>query len=57
VRHLAVKENVTATQNQALGALLFLCREVLHRDSGPVDALHTKQSKRLPTVLTKEELA
>ena len=54
--HLAVKENVAAsTQNQALSALLFLYREVLHQDLGPVDALRAKRPKRLPTVLTKDE--
>ncbi len=55
--HLAVKENVAAsTQNQALSALLFLYREVLHQDLGPIDALRAKKPKRLPTVLTKEEV-
>jgi len=55
--HLAVKENVAAsTQNQALSALLFLYQEVLHRDLGPVDALRAKKPKRLPTVLTKDEV-
>ena len=54
--HLAVKENVAAsTQNQALSALLFLYREVLHQDLGPIDALRAKRPKRLPTVLTKDE--
>jgi integron integrase len=54
--HLAVKENVAAsTQNQALSALLFLYREVLHQDLGPIDALRAKRPRRLPTVLTKEE--
>jgi len=54
--HLAVKENVAAsTQNQALSALLFLYREVLHQELGPLDALRAKRPKRLPTVLTKEE--
>jgi len=54
--HLAVKENVAAsTQNQALSALLFLYREVLCQDLGPVDALRAKRPKRLPTVLSKEE--
>ena len=54
--HLAVQENVAAsTQNQALSALLFLYREVLHQELGPVDALRAKRPKRLPTVLTKEE--
>jgi integron integrase len=55
--HLAVKENVAAsTQNQALSALLFLYREVLHKDLGPIDALRAQKPKRLPTVLTKDEV-
>lgn len=55
--HLAVKEDVAAsTQNCALSSLLFLYRKVLHHDLGPVDALRSKRSKGLPTVLTKEEL-
>jgi len=55
--HLAVNENVAAsTQNQALSALLFLYREVLNEDLGPIDALRAKKPKRLPTVLTKEEV-
>jgi integron integrase len=54
--YLAVNENVAAsTQNQALSALLFLYREVLHRDLGPVDALRARRPRRLPTVLTQEE--
>src|SRR5262245_46161991 len=37
--HLAVDGNVSAsTQNQALGALLFLYRDVLHQDIGTLDA-------------------
>ena len=55
--HLAVQENVAAsTQNQALSALLFLYKEVLKQDLGPIDALRAKKPKRLPTVLTKEEV-
>jgi integron integrase len=54
--HLAVKENVAAsTQNQAFSALLFLYRQVLHQDLGPIDALRAKRPRRLPTVLSKEE--
>lgn len=53
---LAVEEHVAAsTQNQAFSALLFLYREVLHQDLGPVDALRAKRPTRLPTVLTQEE--
>ena len=55
--HLAVEENVAAsTQNQALSALLFLYKEILHRDLGPIDAMRAKKPKRLPSVLTKEEV-
>jgi len=54
---LAVDELVAApTQNQALSALLFLYREVLHQDLGPVDALRAQKSQRLLTVLTHEEV-
>lgn len=56
--HLAVKENVAAsTQNQALSALLFLYRQVLRQDlDGPIDSIRAKKPKRLPTVLTKDEV-
>lgn len=54
--HLAVDRNVAApTQNQALSALLFLYRNVLKKDIGPVDAVRAKKPKRLPTVLTENE--
>jgi len=56
--HLAVDQNVAAsTQNQALSALLFLYRHVLNKElEGPIDAVRAKRSKRLPPVLTKEEV-
>jgi integron integrase len=55
--HLAVHRNVAAsTQNQALCALLFLYNEVLLIDVGPVDAIRAKKPKRLPAVLTKDEV-
>jgi site-specific recombinase XerD len=54
---VAVRGNVAAsTQDQALSALLFLYKEVLHQDLGPIDALRARKPKRLPTVLTKEEV-
>ena len=54
--HLAVEKNVAAsTQNQALSALLFLYREVLHQDLENLNALRAKKPKRLPTVLTRDE--
>jgi hypothetical protein len=38
--HLAVKEHVAAsTQNQALCALLFLYKEVLHQELGQIEGL------------------
>lgn len=55
---LAVKQHVAAsTQNQALNALLFLYREVLHLPvEERINALRAKKSERLPVVLTKEEV-
>jgi len=57
--HLATEENVAAaTQNQALAALLFLYREVLHQNLDPLDldAIRAQKPKRLPTVLTRAEV-
>jgi integrase len=46
-----------STQNQALNAILFLYKEVLKQDLDlKVDAVRAKQSKYLPTVLTKDEV-
>ncbi|PZD72427.1 Tyrosine recombinase XerD [Acaryochloris thomasi RCC1774] len=55
--HLAVHDHVAAsTQNQALSALLFLYRDVLHRDLGEnINAIRAKRSQHLPTVLTPDE--
>jgi len=57
--YLAVTQNVAAsTQNQAMHAILFLYREVLHQPlTGPIDALRAKKPERLPTVLTKAEVS
>ena len=55
--HLAVDLNVAAsTQNQALSALLFLYRDVLKQELGSIDSVRAKKPKRLPTVLTRQEL-
>ena len=55
--HLAAELNVAAaTQNQALNALVFLYKEVLKMDLGPLDALRAKRKKYLPVVLTMEEV-
>ena len=56
---LAVNQGVAAsTQNQALSALLFLYNEVLQQPlDGPVQAVRARQPDRLPTVLTRDEVA
>lgn len=55
--YLAAELNVAAaTQNQALNALVFLYKEVLKMDLGPVDALRAKRKKQLPVVLTNDEM-
>ena len=55
--HLALQENVAAsTQNQALSAILFLYREVLRCDLSEINVIWAQKPKRLPTVLTKEEV-
>jgi len=56
--HLAVKEKVSAsTQNQALSALLFLYRHVLGHEIGDLgEVIRARKPKRLPVVMTKEEV-
>ncbi len=55
--HLANDRSVAAsTQNQALSALLFLYREVLHKDIEPILLTTAKRPERLPTVLTRQEV-
>lgn len=55
--HLAVNRRVAeSTQNQALGAILFLYRHVLSKDLGSLDAVRANRPKRLPTVLSKDEV-
>jgi integron integrase len=54
--HLAIERNVAAsTQNQALSAVLFLYREVLHKELEPVLLSSARRPEHLPTVLTREE--
>ena len=55
---LAVTGQVSAsTQNQALNALVFLYREVLHQELGWMNELvRAKRPKRMPTVMSKEEV-
>lgn len=58
LNHLATERQVAAaTQNQALAALLFLYREVLGTGLPWLDGLvRAKTAKRLPSVLTREEV-
>ena len=55
---LAVEGKVAAsTQNQALSALLFLYRDVLHQELPWLDGVvRAKRPTRLPVVLTREEV-
>lgn len=55
--YLAVQTNVAAsTQNQAFNSLIFLYTKVLKRPLEGVDAARTRKEKRIPVVLTREEV-
>jgi integron integrase len=55
--HLAVHGRVAAsTQNQALGALLFLYRDVLGQDLGKLNAVRARRPQRVPSVLSVGEV-
>ncbi len=56
--HLAVAERVSpSTQNQALSALLFLYRHVLHRPLGDLGGvIRARRPRRRPIVLTRDEV-
>lgn len=56
--YLAVSRKVAAsTQNQALGALLFLYRRVLGRElDAPTDLIRAKRPVRIPVVLSSQEI-
>jgi integron integrase len=53
VRHRAS----AATQKQALNALVFFLQEALRRNVGEFDFKRARASRRMPTVLTREECA
>jgi site-specific recombinase XerD len=55
--YLAVKKKVSAsTQNQALNAIVFLYKHVLHIEIGDFSShVRAKKSSYIPTVLSKEE--
>lgn len=56
--HMAINEHVSAsTQTQALCAIVFFYRHVLNKDIGLLEGLiRAKKPKRLPVVLTKQEV-
>lgn len=56
--YLAVHEHVSAsTQNQALGALLFLYRHVIGRDLGGLgETVRARTPERLPVVMSRDEV-
>lgn len=55
--HLAVDRQVSpSTQNQALSALLFLYRELLDRDLTLDGVVRARARRRLPVVLSPEEV-
>jgi integron integrase len=56
--YLATERHVSAsTQNQALSALLFLYRQVLRVDPGPIDHVpHAQTPTRVPVVLSGDEV-
>jgi len=56
---LAIENKVaSSTQNQAFSALLFLYKEVLGVDMSEwnIQALRAQERKRIPVVLTKDEV-
>lgn len=55
---LAIEGKISAsTQNQALSALLFLYRNILKRDLDSLgDVVRARRTKRLPVVMTREEV-
>ncbi len=55
--YLAVDRKVSkSTQNIALNAVVFLMREVLNRNPEDYRFRHAKRARRLPTVLSKQEV-
>ena len=56
---LAVDQKVSAsTQNQALSAVLFLYKEVIELDIGPIEQVpRARVPDKVPVVLSREELA
>lgn len=57
VSWLAVERQVSAsTQNQAFSAILFLTKEVMGQPVKGVDGVRARRGRKLPVVLSREEL-
>ena len=57
LKHLAVDRQVSAsTQSQALCAILFLYRTVLGEEVGELDIVRARRKRKLPVVLTRDEV-
>lgn len=57
ITHLAVNKNYSSsTQDQALNALLFMYEQVLGKKLEHVEFLRSKKPKRMPDVLTQDEV-
>jgi integron integrase len=55
--HLAVEKNVAAsTQNQALNAIVFLYKEVLGIELGPLHREQAKRPEKLPVAFSRKEV-
>ncbi|VGO22982.1 integron integrase [Pontiella sulfatireligans] len=55
--HLALRRNVaSSTQNQAFSALMFLFKDTLKIEVPEVDAVRARRGKRLPVVLSVDEV-
>lgn len=59
LNYLATRRHVSAsTQNQALNAINFMYKQVLNLDMGECQQLiHARRPKKLPVVLTPDEVA
>ena len=56
--HLAVDRKVSPkTQGQALNAILYLYKNILKRDIEEIRTLRPRETKRLPTVLSQQEVS
>lgn len=59
LEHLVVNRNVSSsTQSQALNALIFFYKNVLGKEIGDIGVFrHSKKPRKLPVVLTRDEIS